>query len=1570
MTTIKTIVRKSIACGMALALALAPVGPGVYAAATVLSDLPIAAKVAAKPNLLYTLDDSGSMMLSHIPDFTMTGPGVAAPNNLGPGYCRETNGITAAGCNSDFSWGRDVPMFASSFNRLYYNPDINYDPPVDGAGNQATYASPDGLPGTTIYKFLTSAKTTGWTSVTPDAYLGGTPVNLTTKVAVAVFCNTDWPTDNPVNLASVGDTNGEYSAMAGQDCRINGTRYDALAGAPAVIDDYNYPYARTSGANDPKYFWRNGGNRQIWCKTGLTTGWPRTCAPNYLTCSGTVTVTPPVAQTCFFQGNATTTGAPFTYTPTGCESNSAYQWTWATGGCVGTIGVECLACNRTGTTTVTGRNGNCRLASSSPPGSGGSNAACNCAGVGCTLPACPSFDPVDTCSGTWSQTCTPNGSANCSTQYFGGPVGFTLLQDANGPGDTCRRNNRTTGAYTSNRFSFPETLSVDATKYNRVVNDGSCGGIISTIAIPRHYYTVASVQFCNSTITAANDPWRGFGTGTCQAKNDLNTTNKVKYGKFTRANLVTGRTYNYTDPFTGIAGTRTYAEEMSNYANWYAYYRTRILAAKTTTAIAFNIVDNKYRAGFHVMNASMTNWLDAGDFVSGAGLHREQWYNKLFLTPITGGSKTPTLDAMIRIGRLVEFGAGAVPGLPAHTDPIPSIAGNPVTCTSNYHILFTDGFTDQLATPTVVGERDGASIPARDADIDGRPALPKDPGASQPSRTLSGLNPLVGGAWPNPFKDVAAATPNSLADIALYYWMRDLRDPMLNDVPSADGRGGKDLDWKKDPAWWQHVNFSALSYGAEGLLDAVNRPTVEAAIAAGTKPWFTAPDYPNPPHNSPWPTNNRRATTADDLWHAAVNGRGKFAFAQTPIEVAYGLGSIISGIGNNSVARVGATFAARDLSLTNNFIYIATVEPGWSGELKKIEISPTTGAQGLQRWAAGAKLDALLATPAAGSSPLLDSDNKWFTGRRIVTRNVDSGSFAVVPFTYAGLNNGTNTQLNTLASTVLQQQKIMSYLRGGSTFGAGTSPPLIEGTAIGQFRERTGKLGNISDSKPVVVGPADKPYLEATDFGYAAYRSANTTRALRVFVGANDGMFHVFNGADDSGPNTGGTEMFAYVPSGVFTTAFDEGGKAKKGIQALTFQDGGAPIFKHHFYVNGAPRTADVDFSNCGTNSTTCTPDWRSIVVSGLGKGGNTYFAIDATNTAVANEAAAAAKILWEYALPDSQFSYGNPVIAKTRAYGWVVIIASGYNNTGDGKGHLYVLNASTGALLRTLNTTTADTGSAANPSGLTKIRGYVKNDANQVLEQIYGGDLNGRLWRWDVSDADATLWQAQTVLLATLTDPSSAPQPITTGPEIEIDLNNGVDRFVFIGTGRLLDAEDLTIPSPEQIQTMYAIRDGSLDTPLPAASLPINARTALTSISGILGLNGAAAPSGWKHDLPLGQRIIVDTVAEFNLVGYAGTVLQPDPCLTSLPAYIYGRDYVSAESLVYDDSNVNQDSIYSAEGAVGLDIITIYDPTLSFPSPRLAYSKGTATGGIKPIVIKPKTFGGGHRLSWRILGD
>ena len=51
---------------------------------------------------------------------------------------------------------------------------------------------------------------------------------------------------------------------------------------------------------------------------------------------------------------------------------------------------------------------------------------------------------------------------------------------------------------------------------------------------------------------------------------------------------------------------------MTNYANWFAYYRTRIQAVKTVTSSCSG-TSSKYRVGFHKM-FQLSSFLNIADF--------------------------------------------------------------------------------------------------------------------------------------------------------------------------------------------------------------------------------------------------------------------------------------------------------------------------------------------------------------------------------------------------------------------------------------------------------------------------------------------------------------------------------------------------------------------------------------------------------------------------------------------------------------------------------------------------------------------------------------------------------------------------------------------------------------------------------------------------------------------------------------------------------------------------------------------------------------------------------------------
>ncbi len=1019
----------------------------------------------------------------------------------------------------------------------------------------------------------------------------------------------------------------------------------------------------------------------------------------------------------------------------------------------------------------------------------------------------------------------------------------------------------------------------------------------------------------------------------------------------------------YTD-ITGTPGTRDYIAETINYANWFAYYRTRILAAKTVSSIAFSFLDNTYRVGFHdlgtVAATAAPLWVDVNDFDLA---QKTLWYNKLFGISVSNYN-TFTMSAMLRIGNLFETGGAS--GLPATVNPLPAAAKDPITlsCQNNYHILITDGFTNEPKLQTVVGDQD-ATVP----DFSATPDIP-------PDQVLPNLRPAFGKPWPKPFVQETKAVSNTLSDISTYYWATDLRPGMKNDVPSSSGKGTGDLDPQKDVAWWQHVSFSAISFGSEGILDAAQRKATLAAITAGAQSW---PDLSNP--NQPVnPPSNKGAAGVDDLWHATVNSRGQFVYARSPIEVSYGIAGILAGIQNQRKSRVGASLAGQVLDATNNTIYESTIEPGWAGDLLKVTIDPTTAKETGTVWQASAVLSAQIAQYiSAAATPTVPKTNglePWFTNRRLVTINDSTGK--PVAFRDTKLSG---TQLATLGPTALLQKEVIAYLRGAPVYDTGvanpTPPPAtiykpIEGAGIGQFRQRFGALGDITNGQPVIVAAPASPFSDTNDPGYTAYKTGTwAKRPTRVVAPANDGIVHVIDSND-------GHEVMGFIPKALMRSTVDSAGKPD-GIQALTFQDGGIPIYKHHFYVDSSPRTSDVDFNSQGVTGSG-TSDWRTIVVGGLGKGGNSYYALDLTDPDAIDEDGpsanpATAKVLWEVTDPDWKYTYGRPIIVKTYAYGWTVIVTSGYNNV-SGEGRIYLLNPATGQphdilkpYLTTGKISCTGPGGIAEQGGLAQINGFTKDFHNQFVEQVYGGDLCGNLWRFDLTDSKGAY--PAPVLFATLDD-GSAPQPITTAPQIEIDFSNGVDRYVFIGTGRLLDPTDLTVPSPAQQQTMYAIRDGSLSTPLPpGAPLPINARTYLVPINAdLVSAIVGGAPNGWFHDLPVGanaERIVNDVEGDVNTITYVGTQAQTDPCIIALPANVYAREYTTGRSLIADSGGNPIPSFYSALGGVGMQNVAMTDPVTG--QTVLGGLLSLEVPGTAVITYVPPNIQGNNRFGFRLLG-
>ena len=592
-----------------------------------------------------------------------------------------------------------------------------------------------------------------------------------------------------------------------------------------------------------------------------------------------------------------------------------------------------------------------------------------------------------------------------------------------------------------------------------------------------------------------------------------------------------------------------------------------------------------------------------------------------------------------------------------------------------------------------------------------------------------------------------------------------------------------------------------------------------------TNPYLNFPTWPSP-------NVSHSPTAVDDLWHATINGRGAMFTVRDSSSLVATLRQIVAAMLLRSGSDASVAVSNVNVRAGDNTVYVSSYNGQyWSGELAAFPIDVNTGAvvmtSATQIWEARDQLTARTA----------DS-------RVIVTYNGTAG----IPFQAASLPAPYRALLDTPSAAPADNAAVIAWLRGDRT-GEGTT-----------YRTRTALLGDIVTAQPTVVRGAMATY---SDTGYAAFAEQVATRRRMVYAAANDGMLHAFDAAN-------GAELWAYVP-----------GLVAGSLNALT-----SPAYSHQFTVDGTPAVADIH-----TGGT-----WKTALVAGLNAGGNGYYALDITNPVPPGteaETAVASKVMWEFPNASTPaavranvgLSFGRPVLAKTTASGWVALVTSGYNNTaGDGKGYLFVLNAGTGELIKAIATTA---GSGATPLGLGQIAAYAESaNTDATIDSVYGGDLLGNLWRFDLTGAVNT-WSA--VRLASFADASNNPQPISAAPELVVV---GARRLVIVGTGLLVGQSDV---ATTQTQSIYAVVDDRTATPTVAEPRTALARKVpVVAAGGVRNIPSDAVDlstyKGWFFDLPgAGERVTDDLNAVFGAIVFATN--QPSPTACNAKSFIYVVD-------------------------------------------------------------------------------
>jgi type IV pilus assembly protein PilY1 len=518
-----------------------------------------------------------------------------------------------------------------------------------------------------------------------------------------------------------------------------------------------------------------------------------------------------------------------------------------------------------------------------------------------------------------------------------------------------------------------------------------------------------------------------------------------------------------------------------------------------------------------------------------------------------------------------------------------------------------------------------------------------------------------------------------------------------------------------------------------------------------------------------------------------------YFYAVDPAQLEKSLEQIFSTI----LKAGGAAPAAASSSRTQiaNQVYVAThsikaagggSDADASGEFLRYSFQSTGQVATSPDWDAGAKM----------------TTQAWDGGRTILSLS----STGPIPFRWTSLDAAQklalrkNPQTNTSDTTTVGQNRL-NWLRGDNT---------NETTAGGLRARPKTKLGAIVNSTPWYIGRPSAGYSDLQyGGGYSTFVTDNSTTSA-VFVAANDGMLHAFNG-------TTGSELFGYVPRALYTTS---GTSPYSKLSAITAKDYALNSGVNGVNADGSVMAADMKVGG----------NWGTYLFGALGRGARGVYALNVTKPQNAAESNASAIVKWEFTETDDA-DMGN-IVGRTNirvdgqptqtgymANGkWAAIYGNGYNSS-TGKAALFILFADGPA--SGTNTWTSGTHYIKIPVGTTgdgpdnglAAPTAIDSDNDGKIDRIYAGDLKGNVWKFDVSNADPSQWkvgttgnvplyQAKSTVIAT---GAVVAQPITTAIQPFAHPDGGL-QLVF-GTGKSFESNDYPMTAPFT-NTIYGIRD------------------------------------------------------------------------------------------------------------------------------------------------------------------
>ncbi|BCT94110.1 hypothetical protein LYSHEL_31370 [Lysobacter helvus] len=356
--------------------------------------------------------------------------------------------------------------------------------------------------------------------------------------------------------------------------------------------------------------------------------------------------------------------------------------------------------------------------------------------------------------------------------------------------------------------------------------------------------------------------------------------------------------------------SRTLAAELTNYATWYSYHRTRIKTAKAGASEAFSRLSSNIRVGYDsIWNRNPYDIPVGTNNGTFTGTNRTNWFQHLH--DANGNDGTPLKGALQRAGLYFSDASATGPWGP-------ETGTAQLSCRQNFAILTTDGYwNDNAGYSSPVGDTDAASGPTI-TDSDSPPH----------TFTYNPVKPYI-----DNFAGGTNTRGNTLADVAMQYWKTDLRTGLDNNVPKTDA----------DPAFWQHMVTFGVSIGLKGRLDPAAGDLV--SITNGSKRWGD-------------PTDAEDADRIDDLWHASVNGRGNFVTAGDPTEFAQGLADALATVASRLGSASNVVSSTAQFTAQTKIFQATYTSQQWTGQLSAYDATEA-GVSANPAWRAAGQITAV-----------------------------------------------------------------------------------------------------------------------------------------------------------------------------------------------------------------------------------------------------------------------------------------------------------------------------------------------------------------------------------------------------------------------------------------------------------------------------------------------------------------------------------------------------------------------------------------------------------------------------------